>query len=214
MDLFTVEEHDLARDIQQNASTLISLSMSNNDVGLYNMLNDLLTISAPKFNQKLKREFKNDEVTLNKKRPNVQIVSKLAEVIAKNSKLSLQIAQRLLLTKTKGGNTVELFKTIVQQLKNKLGLKESLDDTKAYLLEANDDADAKKIAPPEQNTDKEEGDILYHLDVATRHVDVLVNFALIHGHEDEIVAISTQIQELAQRLRSELEAKRVPYDER
>jgi hypothetical protein len=212
MDLYTVAEHELAQDIKQSASTLVSLALAGNDVGLYNMLDDLMNIASPPMNKKLKREFKNDEQQIHKERPNRQVVIKIADAISQNSKICLQIAQQILAAKTKGKNTVEAFKNIIRKIQASLGLVESIKDIKNILSEADDDS--KKIAPPEQNTDKEEGDILYHLDVATRHVDVLVNFSLIHGHEDEIVAISTQIQELAQRLRTELEAKRVPYDER
>jgi hypothetical protein len=95
----------------------------------------------------------------------------------------------------------------------------SLDKVKSYLqlllseADNGDKGDDKKTTSG-PSKDRDTGEILYHLDMATRHLDVLVDYTLVMGHEEEIVSISSSVQELAQRLRSELEAARVPLDER
>jgi hypothetical protein len=49
--------------------------------------------------------------------------------------------------------------------------------------------------------------------MATRHLDVLVDYTLILNHAGEVTGISSSIQELAQRIRAELEAQRTPYND-
>lgn len=207
-DLFTVVEHEIAQRIQQNASTLTALALAHNDIGLYNMLNDIVMMGS-----KVRKE----GFVPTTKGVNRQVVTRIAEKLSNDTTLCLQLAQNLWLQARNKKPLVNVFKGAVDKIKQKLGIQESLDMTRDYLKrnlnEANGD---KKIAPPSEHvvSDKEEGDILYHLDIATRHIDVLVDFKMIHGHEDEIMQLSSQIQDLAQRLRSELEARRTPYDER
>lgn len=70
------------------------------------------------------------------------------------------------------------------------------EEKQKILLEADDkvqERNAQDIA-----------DILYHLDVATRHMDALVGFGIVARHADEVVTISSKMQQLAQNIREEL----------
>lgn len=53
--------------------------------------------------------------------------------------------------------------------------------------------------------DKDVGEILYHLDMGTRHLDVLQDYEEVATHKDELASISSTIQNLAQRIRAEIQ---------
>jgi hypothetical protein len=114
-------------------------------------------------------------------------------------------------------NIVKYFKNVIDVIKQKLGIIESLDNTKRHLrslieAEKSGASDEKKqLTAPSK--DLHTGEILYHLDMATRHLDVLVDYTLVLNHAGEVASISSKIQELAQRIRAELEAQRTPYND-
>jgi hypothetical protein len=211
-DLFTVEEHTLANDIKEKAMTLTTLALAHNDVALYKMLNDFIMIADPKMNRKVHKVAKQFESTV-VEGINREAASKIADAIIKSPKSCLQVAQNLIKLKNQNNDIVKYFKKTIDVIKQKLGIFETLDQTKRHLrtlIESEAGDREKKLTAP--NIDKDTGDILYHMDMATRHLDVLVSYELIMPHAGEITSISSSIQELAQRLRAELETKRTPLD--
>lgn len=151
---------------------------------------------------------------------NPQVVEKVANIIgnpadrAQNSRL--QLAHQMIKSYPDSGKYVKIFMAAVTKIKDRLAIKEnkisSLTGMKKFLLEEEEKEERKGTSAPSK--DRDTGEILYHLDMATRHLDVLVDYTLIAGHEDEILTISSAIQKLAQNLRAELEAQRTPLDER
>lgn len=60
--------------------------------------------------------------------------------------------------------------------------------------------------------DKDVGEILYHLDMGTRHLDVLQDYEEVTAHKDELATISSTIQALAQRIRAEIQKTAAPAE--
>lgn len=218
-DLFTVEEHSLANELKEKAMTLTTLSLSGNDVALQNILSDLIKISAPKLNQKIKKISKQFESIAINERINREAAAKIADAIVKSPKSCLQVAANLIKIKNTNGNIVKYFKNVIETIKQKLGIFENTNEVKQsianmMLSELSDEKQEKttsqKLSAPSK--DRDTGEILYHLDMATRHLDVLVDYTLVAEHAGEVTSISSEIQELAQRIRAELEAQRTPYD--
>jgi len=216
-DLFTVEEHTLANDIKDKAMTLSTLALANNDVALHKMLSDLIMIAAPKMNQKIRKVSKQFENVVVNERINRESAVKIADAIVKSPKSCLQVAGNLIKIKNNNGDVVKYFKNVIDVIKQKLGIIESLDNTKRHLQSL---IEAEKTGPSDEkkhltapSKDRDTGEILYHLDMATRHLDVLVDYTLILNHAGEVTGISSSIQELAQRIRAELEAQRTPYND-
>lgn len=215
MDLYTVEEHTLARDIADKSLTLVNLALANNDVALHNILNDLINIAFPRLNDKAKNKKRQYESVVSERTTRESAVQ-IADAIVKSPKSCLKVAQNLIKLKTTQRDVVKYFKDTVGVIKQKLGLSEGLDETKTFLrqlIEADEEKQDKKKALKAPSKDRDIGEILYHLDMSTRHLDVLVDYALIAAHAGEVTSIASSIQELAQRIRTELEAARTPYDE-
>lgn len=162
-----------------------------------------------------------DEVLLERVDP--QTLETITDVLThpgeKAQKSRLQIAQRMIRAYPNSREFVKTFIGAINMIKRKLGLQESTENFGGVLqelrrLNERDDDDHDNEGTSAPSKDRDTGEILYHLDMSTRHLDVLVDYTLIAGHEDQIVRISSAIQKLAQQLRSELEAQRTPLDKR
>lgn len=181
MQLYTVEEHRLAEAIKENATKLVSLALQNK----LTLLSVALTTASKG------KKFNISESHLSPP----ELITK---IISESHSSRLALARSILTAPDNDNYRARKFVLAIDEIKNKLGLSEGLDHTKSYL---------RTLVEAEVDTNKraqEIADILYHLDVATRHIDGLVGFGLIAQHSDEIVSISSDMQVLAQRIRTEL----------
>ena len=225
--MFTEEEHALADGIKDNASRLARFALANNEIGLMNELEILISnaISGrspkragdPRRRSIRQREkgvryesfdLENDDFLLEASYT-PEILDRITNILAssgdKGNKSRLQLAQRMIKAYPKFEKCLIIFQSAINMIKRHLGLRESIDDNDLLIFE-----DDKKEKKPKKklssgpSKDRDIGEILYHLDMSTRHLDVLVDYTMVAGHEKDIVTISSSIQKLAHMFRREL----------
>jgi len=230
MTVYTDEETYLAGAIKDHAQRLAMLAVAGDEIGLMNELDTMITSAIGGGRPKKRAEDPRRRVIRNFEKPSIrqrteavmfEYVDKDAVVAvtkilsgegSKAANSRMQLAQNMLRAYNSGSKSyITMFKRAIQLIKKHLGLLEGIDEFEAVKALLREEENNATTAGPSK--DRDTGEILYHLDMATRHLDVLVDYTLIAGHEDEITQISSAVQRLAQGLRSELEATRTPYDE-
>lgn len=83
----------------------------------------------------------------------------------------------------------------IRELKSLTELRKDTDEKGSYK--------AKNTRAPSKA--KDEGEILYHLDMGTRHMDVLQDYEEVMTHRSELAQISKTIQALAGKIRDEIQ---------
>jgi hypothetical protein len=236
MSVYTEEELALAGDIAHNARALVTYVINKDEVRLHNALSGMIEmalatryrkpVDAPRrravrgFEVKTPglsvEGYEDHEAVLLERVGEVgadvygKIVSLLQAESGRAAESRMRIASAIIRLHDDRRDYLDYFSRTVTDLYNKLSTTGKLGEAKRRLREAEEKEVSKSDAPFK---DKGAGEILYHLDMAARHLDVLVDYTAVAGHEDELLTLSAEVQKLAQIIRAELRDRRGDGDD-